>query len=145
MGAFRNFPAAPEGATGQTVSDPVIAGQSLLRDQSRRHASTHRFNVDEALEEAFRGEGQGEDGPAIDREPFDELGEVGRLRPFAGAETPESAPGAAPPTECPNADQQLILDAMGAEESGVEALADETGLEIPKARGPPWPSHGTCF
>ena len=59
MGAFRNVPAAPEGATGQTVSDPIIAGQSLLRDQSRQDASTRSFNVDEALDPSLQRPARG--------------------------------------------------------------------------------------
>ncbi len=63
---------------------------------------------------------------------LDELGEVGRLMPFRGAEPAEESPGKTPPAGRLDPEQQLIWDVMDTEGASVETLADETGLPIPK-------------
>ncbi len=62
---------------------------------------------------------------------LEEFGEVGRMRPFAGAQT-SPAPGVEPPVGRLDPDQQLLWDALGATEARVETLTDETGLPLPK-------------
>ncbi|MFH0980356.1 MAG: DNA-processing protein DprA [Planctomycetota bacterium] len=63
---------------------------------------------------------------------LEELGEVGRLMPFSGVPVSGDAPGTEPSVAQLDPDQQRLWDALGAEETGVEALADETELPIPK-------------
>lgn len=63
---------------------------------------------------------------------LDELGEVGRLMPFSGSETTDESTGANQSAVRLDSEQRLIVEAIGAEETTVEELADETGLPIPK-------------
>ena len=63
---------------------------------------------------------------------LDELGEVGRMMPFTCAEPAAESAESSRPVRRLDPDQQLVLDAIGTEETTVEALADETDLPIPK-------------
>lgn len=63
---------------------------------------------------------------------LDELGEVGRLRPFSGEQAAADAQDGSPAPERLDAAQQQLFEFIGSDEVSVETLADETGLEIPK-------------